>query len=168
MKWRQFERCIGHEDVALPRRATQGSAGYDLASAADILIPRKSMALVPTGLKAFMQQPDVLMIYLRSGQANRGLRLANSVGIIDSDYYNNPQNEGHILLMVENVSGRDVQIVKGERIAQGIFTQYEAVDDDVALSMQRLGGFGSTDDQKTLDEKDGAVPAVDGDVPGHS
>ena len=69
--------------------------------------------------------------------------LANGIGIIDSDYYNNPENEGHIMFQVINFTDKEVMINKGERIGQGIFIKYETTDDDAATG-ERTGGFGST------------------------
>jgi dUTP pyrophosphatase len=130
--------------IALPRRQTRGSAGYDLAAAESVRIDPGAVALVPTGLKVYMQPDEVLKIYIRSSLAvRRHLRLANQVGIIDADYADNPDNEGHILIALENRGQAPVFIERGERIAQGIFERYLVADDDDADG-QRRGGVGST------------------------
>ena len=99
---------------------------------------------IHTGLKAYMQDDEVLEIYVRSSTPKRfGLILANSVGIIDADYYNNPDNDGEIQLIVYNILPFDVKIKKGERIAQGIFKKFLKADNDIAGG-DRLGGQGST------------------------
>ena len=99
---------------------------------------------VPTGIKACMESDMVLKIYPRSSiGSNCLLFLPNNTGIIDADYYNNPKNEGHILIPFINLSPYCIKIKKGERIAQGIFSRYEIVDDDNVIK-ERLGGFGST------------------------
>ena len=134
------------KDIALPERKTAASAGYDLQAALDCIVPSGEMTMVPTGLKAYMQPDEVLAIHIRSSLAVRQkLMLMNSVGVVDADYYNNPDNEGHILIAFWNPGKESVAIKKGERIAQGIFQKYLTVDGDRAgMGLERLGGFGST------------------------
>lgn len=113
----------------------------DLAAADAALKP----LLVPTGIKTYMQPNEVLMLFNRSsGPLKRRLILPNGVGIIDADYYNNPQNEGEIFVQLVNYGLVDYKIKKGERIAQGIFTPYLAADDEATPQADRTGGFGST------------------------
>lgn len=100
--------------------------------------------LVPTGIKADMNSDEVLELYLRSSiSLKKGLVMANSVGIIDSDYYNNIGNEGHIHFMVFNLGFQKVVIEKGDRIGQGVFKKFLLTEDDQATG-NRNGGFGST------------------------
>lgn len=102
--------------------------------------------LIPTGLKAYMQDDEYLQIINRSSNPlKKFLVLPNSVGIIDQDYYNNPDNEGHIYVQMLNFGFVDQKIEKGDRIAQGIFTQFLKVDGDQGGLQQRSGGFGSSD-----------------------
>ncbi|MFZ5813767.1 MAG: dUTP diphosphatase [Bacillota bacterium] len=130
--------------VRLPARKTAHSAGYDLEAAEDVRLEPGRVTLIPTGLKAYMEEGDVLLLAIRSSIAvKRGLMLANGIGVIDADYADNPENEGHILVAVANPGSQPVQIQKGERIAQAIFTRYLTTVDDAA-SGQRLGGIGST------------------------
>ncbi|CAB1128083.1 Deoxyuridine 5'-triphosphate nucleotidohydrolase [Candidatus Hydrogenisulfobacillus filiaventi] len=131
--------------VTLPRRHTPQAAGYDLAAAETVVIAPGEVALVPTGLKAYLEPGEVLKVYIRSSLAvRRRLTMANGVGIIDADYVDNPDNEGHILLALEN-RGTDPQVVEaGERVAQGIFERYLTVDEDAPAGDGRSGGFGST------------------------
>ena len=104
--------------------------------------------LVPTGIKVKMPKDDCLMLYNRSSNPiKRNLVLANGVGIIDSDYYNNETNEGEIFGSFYNLSPRSYCIKKGERIMQGIFQQYMLTTDDNS-SAARTGGFGSTNEEK--------------------
>lgn len=135
-----------NKDIEIPTRKTALSAGYDLASAVDIKIEPDELKLVPTGLKAYMQNDEVLMIYIRSSIAVKcGLMLMNNVGVIDADYYNNAKNEGHIFAPIKNLSGKTVFIKKGERVAQGIFQKYLLTDkDNFENGAKRTGGFGST------------------------
>lgn len=138
---RGFEILRGYEDcgIILPTRKTAYSAGYDLHSAADVLVSDKNISLVPTGLKAFMRCDEVLLIYIRSSLAVRhGVTLANGVGVIDADY------NDHILLPVVSLRG-EFEIKKGMRIAQGIFQKYLPVDgDSIGVGEVRAGRFGST------------------------
>lgn len=130
--------------VAIPQRKTARSAGYDLAAVAEVTVEPGKVALIPTGLKAYMGPDEVLLLYIRSSlAAKRGLMLANGVGVVDSDYVDNPDNEGHILVAVANVSGQPVVLSQGERVAQGVFVRYLTTDDDTAGG-ERVGGFGST------------------------
>lgn len=141
---RGFERITGYKHVNLPKRKTKQSAGYDIESAIDAVITPGETKLIPTGLKVYMKPYEWLGIYIRSSLAVKyGIVLANSVAVIDSDYYNNPDNEGHIMLPVRNVSKAVYNIRKGDRIAQGIFHQYYRVDGD-KTDGSRIGGFGST------------------------
>ena len=145
---RGFEVITEYKDagIELPQRKTEKSAGYDLSAAKDVLVKAGQVALVPTGLKAYMPDNEYLSIKLRSSVGvKRGLRLANEEGIIDADYYNNPDNEGHIFIAIWNPHPyHDALITKGERIAQAIFCKYFIVDDDTPGG-KRVGGIGSTD-----------------------
>ena len=101
--------------------------------------------LVPTGIKVFLPSDEVLLLVSRSsGPLKRGLVIPNSVGVIDADYYNNPNNEGEIFVQMLNFFSQDYWIHKGERICQGIFTKYLTTTDDVQNTIKRNGGFGSS------------------------
>ena len=148
---RGFEVANGFEDqsINLPERKTKFSAGYDFEAAEDIVIPsfKKgcSPTLVKTGIKAYMEDDEMLCLYNRSSNPKKkGLILANSVGIVDKDYYGNPDNDGHIMFAFYNVKDEDITIKKGEAIGQGVFMKYLVSDNDKA-SGNRMGGFGSTD-----------------------
>ncbi|MBS4912628.1 MAG: dUTP diphosphatase [Veillonella sp.] len=146
MDIRGFEVVSKYEDcdITLPKRKTTESAGYDIECAEDTTIEPGEIKLVPTGLKAFMNYDEYLAIHIRSSMAvKRQLMLANSTGIIDSDYYNNEENEGHILIALYNMGKEAVHIEKGERVAQGIFSKYLIASDDDATGI-RVGGIGST------------------------
>ncbi len=133
-----------HAGLSLPVRKTAGSAGYDLAAAEMVVLKPHAVTVVPTGLKAFMQQDEYLSIFIRSSLAfKKGLMLANSTGIVDSDYYDNPDNEGHIMIAYYNTNDAPYTIEKGERIGQGIFMKYLTVTGDAAVAV-RTGGIGST------------------------
>ena len=143
---RGFKVAKGFENsnIILPKRQTKNSAGYDFYVASDTIIKAHSIALIPTGIKAYMESDEVLKIYIRSSMPmKKGITLANNVGIIDSDYYENPDNDGHIMIQVLNFTDSDVLIKKDERIAQGIFSKYLLTCDDTT-NESRIGGFGST------------------------
>ena len=151
MRKRGFEVVKEYEDkgINLPVRKTKHSAAYDIEAAEKIVLPsfKKGMkpTLIPTGLKAYMQSDEVLLIVPRSsGPKKQGISFPHNVGVIDSDYYNNSDNEGHIFVQCINLKDEDVVIKKGEAVAQAIFQKYLTVDDDNAEG-ERTGGFGSTD-----------------------
>lgn len=144
----QFQKdCTGFEygDIKLPRRATSGSAGYDFFACADVELKPGETMKMPTGIRVKIDDGWVLKIYPRSGLGFKyRLQLNNTVGIIDSDYYNS-DNEGHIFIKITNDSneGKTLFLKKGDGFAQGIFVEYGITfDDDV--SEIRNGGFGST------------------------
>ena len=150
MRSRGFEVAKGFEDknINLPERKTKFSAGYDIESAEDIVIPKfipgMKPTLVKTGIKAYMMDDEVLYLYNRSSNpGKKGLVLANSVGVVDKDYYGNPDNDGHIMFAFFNIKDEDVEIKKGDAIGQGVFAKYLTVDDDSSEGV-RQGGFGST------------------------
>ena len=138
-KIRGFEVAKGFENegINLPKRKTKYSAGYDIEAAEDVVIPsfKKGMnpTLVKTGIKAYMQDDEALMLYNRSSNPKKkGLILANSVGVVDKDYYENPDNDGHIMFAFYNIKDEDTIVKKGDAIGQGIFQKYFVTDDDVA------------------------------------
>lgn len=152
-KIRGFEIAKGFEDkqINLPERKTKFSAGYDFEAAEDCVIPAfkpgMNPTLVKTGIKAYMESDEVLILANRSSNpGKKGLILANSIGVVDSDYYENPDNDGHIMYAFFNFKAEDVEIKKGERIGQAIFQKYLVTDNDIAQG-ERTGGFGSTNKQ---------------------
>jgi dUTP pyrophosphatase len=149
-KIRGFEVAKGFENsnINLPVRKTKASAGYDIEAAEDCIIPSfkkgDKPTLVKTGIKAYMPEDEVLILANRSSNpGKKGLILANSIGVIDSDYYENPDNDGHIMFAFYNIKEEDIQIKKGDAIGQGIFQKYLTIDNDIATG-ERMGGFGST------------------------
>lgn len=149
-KVRGFEIAKGFENsgINMPVRKTKYSAGYDVEAAEDCVIPAfklgQAPTLVKTGLKAYMPEDEYLMLCNRSSNPKKkGLVLANSIGIIDCDYYENPENDGHFMFSFLNIKEEDVQIKKGDCIGQAIFQKYLVVDNDKAEGA-RIGGFGST------------------------
>ena len=149
-KVRGFEVAKGFEDkgINLPVRKTKFSAGYDVEAAEDTIIPSfkrgNKPTLIKTGIKAYMADDEVLILANRSSNpGKKGLILANSIGVIDKDYYGNPDNDGHIMFAFYNIKEEDIEIKKGEAIGQALFQKYLITDDDKAEG-KRMGGFGST------------------------
>ncbi|WP_262315043.1 dCTP deaminase/dUTPase family protein [Lacticaseibacillus parakribbianus] len=161
--------------VKLPERQTQNAAGYDFFAREDFVLKSVwrydfirlfrliknehpltdsdfkragkilKPLLVPTGVKAYMQPNEVLILANRSSNPlKRGLIIPNGIGVIDADYYNNDNNEGEIFIQMVNLSPKDVVIQQGERIGQGIFMPYLLADGDLGNTNTRTGGFGST------------------------
>lgn len=147
MSLRGFEIVSAYRErqISLPQRKTSRSAGYDLAAAEAVeLLPGK-VTLVPTGLKAYMQADEYLGLHIRSGLAlTHALSLINGQGIVDADYYDNPDNEGHIMIAIINHGSEAIEIAAGTRIAQGIFYNYLCADNESGELTERIGGFGST------------------------
>ena len=134
-----------YSKILYPKRGTKKSAGYDFFSPVELIIPAHEMAKVPTGIKVCMNDDEILSIYPRSSIGFKtGIRLANTVGIVDADYYNNNNNEGHIFIKFYNPTDTDYKINIGDKIAQGIFTKYLIVDDEDEILTERNGGLGST------------------------
>ena len=149
-KKRGFEIAKGFENsnINLPVRKTKYSAGYDVEAAEDCVIPGfkqgQKPTLVKTGLKAYMEDDEMLLLYNRSSNpGKKGLVLANGVGVVDKDYYGNPDNDGAIMFAFFNIREEDLSIKKGDVIGQAIFQKYLITDDDIATG-ERVGGFGST------------------------
>lgn len=145
----QFELVKDYRDELnlLPTRATKGSAGYDFRAAKDIVVPNilnDKPVLVPTGIKCKLKRDQVLLLFNRSSNAaKRGLIIPNGVGVVDSDYYNNSDNEGQIFGLFSCIGQKSYLIHKGDRIMQGIVIDYHVADNDITTGM-RMGGFGST------------------------
>ena len=147
---RGFEIITDYQDkeINLPLRKTSGAAGYDIEAAEDIIIPVYhegiKPTLIPTGIKAYFPSDEYLMLVNRSSGPKKGLIMANGIGIIDHDYYNNQGNEGHIYFQYFNFLTEDITIHKGDIIGQAIFNKFMTADNDSATNI-RTSGFGSTD-----------------------
>ena len=150
MKQRGFEIVKGYEDkdICLPIRKTKFSAGYDVEAAEDVVIPVYTPGikptLIPTGLKAYCAEDEFFMLVNRSSGPKKGFLMANSIGIVDHDYYGNIDNDGHFYFQYFNCSDHEITVHKGDVIGQVIFQKYYLTDDDHSEGI-REGGFGSTD-----------------------
>ena len=131
------------ENIILPTRADKGSAGYDFYAPKDYICQPHKVTKIWTDVKAYMLPNEVLLLDVRSSMGGR-FHLANTIGIIDSTYYNNPTNEGNIGVFLVNDTDEPIEIKSGNRIAQGVFLNYLTVDYDTPLNDARMGGFGSS------------------------
>lgn len=134
-----------YNEITLPHRATGNSAGYDFHLLEDLDLKPGEIKKIPTAIKVSMNSDEVLMLYIRSSLGFKyNLRLCNQTGIIDSDYYNNSDNEGHIFIAIQNEGQKTIKLKSQERFAQGIFIKYLTVDDEAKINNHRQGGIGST------------------------
>jgi len=148
LKVRGFEIAKGYEKKVahMPQRATPGSGGYDIWPLEDkALMPGEEYAFF-TGVKAYMQEDEILLINIRSSYGIKyGLELCNEQGWIDSDYYGNSDNDGIIIVKVRNSGIKPFLIEKSKPFAQGMFVKYLKADNDKPRKEFRTGGVGSTD-----------------------
>ena len=134
-----------YESIELPKRSTKKSAGYDIKSIEEGFVKPNEAKIFKTGLKVAMNDDEVLQIFSRSSQGYKyNVTLANSVGIIDSDYYNNEDNEGHFSVKLINLGEKDYEVKIGDKLAQGVFVKFLTVDDEEEIKGKRKGGLGST------------------------
>lgn len=137
-----------YDDIMLPKRSTRNSAGYDFYALYDVVLKPRERVVIPTGIKVCMNDNEFLGIFVRSSLGIKyNVRMCNQVGIIDADYYNNSDNEGHILVCLQNEGDNVIEIKKGDRFVQGIFIPYLIIDDDTTTDL-RNGGIGSTNDRE--------------------
>lgn len=149
ISFEQFKKDISddlelYESYVLPERHSSKSAGYDIRSLTyGIIKPGESMVF-KTGLKVSMEDDEVLYLIGRSSLGYKySVCLANNVGVIDADFYNNEDNEGHFSVKLINHGKEDFEVKVGDRIVQGIFQKYLVTESD-KCSKKRTGGIGST------------------------
>lgn len=138
-----------YEHVKMPVYKTKHSAGADIFCAEEVVVPAHRLGRVHTGLKVKMAHNEVLFLYNRSSNpSKRGLILANGVGVIDADYYGNPDNDGEIMMEFYNITDTDVTIKIGEAVGQAIFSNFAYPDAGFLIKGAiRTGGYGSTDEE---------------------
>lgn len=150
ISFKQFEQdIVNNEEIYkeynIPTRSTKTSAGYDFYAIEDFVIKPGEIKKIPTGIKAYMKDDEVLMIFVRSSMGFKyNVRLCNQVGIIDGDYYDNESNEGHIWVALQNHGTKPYTVKAGEAFAQGIFNKFLTVDNEHEINKSRTGGLGST------------------------
>lgn len=131
-----------YKSVKIPQRDSNATAGYDICLLNDITLKRGEIIKLPTGLKCFFEKDEVLLLVVRSSMGFKyNIRLCNQVGVIDADYYNNQDNEGHIWIRVQNEGNKDVYLKRGEAIVQGIFLKYLTTKSDKTLNIVRRSKY---------------------------
>ena len=147
ISFEQFRKDVAddrdlYDSLTIPHRGTAAAAGYDLPLLSDLTLEPGETAKLPTGLKAHFQTDEVLLIVDRSKTGFKyNIRLCNQVGLIDADYYNNPDNEGHIWIKVQNEDTETHSFKRGDALAQGVFIKYLATDSDQALKNERRSEY---------------------------
>ena len=137
-----------YDEYKKPIRKTKLSAGYDFMAIEDIVINPGEIVKIPTGIKAVFPEDETLLLFVRGSVGYHwNVRMCNQVAIIDSDFYNNVGNEGHMWFALQNEGDKTFIIKKGESFGQGIFVKYFTVDDENKIENVRKGGFGSTDER---------------------
>ena len=132
------------KEIKLPERATKHSAGYDFYSPVDLVIQPKTMEMIWTDVKSQFEEDEVLILCVTSGMGKHGIMLANTIGIIDSDYYSNISNDGNLGFRLYNFSDEAYIVKAGDKIGQGIFTKFLTVTNEKEITNERVGGYGST------------------------
>lgn len=142
---KDFNSNSNFKSIIIPTRNTINSAGYDFKAAFNFTLNPGEIKKIPTGIKCCMNTDEFLAIYIRSSIGFKyNVRLTNQTGIVDSDYYNNLDNEGHIWISFQNEGDKVWEINQGDKIAQGIFQKFYVVDDEENIDNTRSGGIGST------------------------
>ena len=150
ISFEQFKKDIKddidlYNEYELPKRGTKSAAGYDFYSLYDYILKPGEIMKIPTGIKACMEEDDVLFLIDRSSMGFKyNVRMCNQVGVIDADYYNNNDNEGHMWIKIQNEGDKDYIVKEGQAMIQGIFMKYLKTDDDIESEKIRIGGIGST------------------------
>lgn len=131
-----------YDNYKLPVRDSKLTAGYDIYLLQDLELKPNEIIKLPTGIKAYFQDDEVLLIVVRSSAGFKyNIRLVNQVGVIDADYYNNKNNEGHIFVKIQNEGTETVKFKAGETIAQGIFLKYLITKSDINLGLERESDY---------------------------
>lgn len=131
-----------YNEYSLPKRDSVYTAGYDIYLLEELTIKPGERKKVPTGIKSYFDKEEVLLVVVRSIMGFKyNIRLCNQVGVIDADYYNNKDNEGHIWLMIQNEGNEEYNFKKGEAIAQGLFMKYLTTKSDKSINIQRKSDY---------------------------
>lgn len=131
-----------YDEIKIPRRDSDSTAGYDIYLLNDIKIEPNQILKLPTGLKSYFEKDETLLLVVRSSMGFKwNIRLCNQVGVIDSDYYNNKDNEGHIWIIIQNEGDKTVEFKKGEALVQGLFIKYLTTRDDETLNLERRSDY---------------------------
>lgn len=145
ISFEQFKKDISddkelYDSYHIPSRETKSSAGYDFESVIDFVLRPGEIKTIPLGIRAAMNEGEVLFLIVRSSMGFKyNVRLCNQVGVIDKDYYNSSENEGHMWIKLENRGNKDYVVKKGDRICQGIFMPFLTVDNEEEIKKERTG-----------------------------
>lgn len=147
ISYKQFKKDVGddkklYDEYQLPKRETEKAAAYDFSALSDYVIKPGEIKKIPTGIKVQMEDDDVLLLIVRSGMGFKwNVRMCNQVGVIDADYYDNSDNEGHIWIKLENEGNEEYIVKKGEGIIQGMFIKYLKVDNESKEFQKRKSDY---------------------------
>lgn len=147
ISFEQFKKDIKddrnlYERYELPKRDSKRTAAYDIYLLEELTIAPGETKKIPTGLKSYFEDDEVLLLIVRSSMGFKyNIRLCNQVGIIDADYYDNPSNEGHMWIRIQNESDETIVLPAGEAIVQGLFLKYLTTDDDQNLNALRTSDY---------------------------
>lgn len=149
ISFNQFKKDVSddkklYDSYKLPKRTTTNAAGYDFESLVDFDLNPGDNIKIPLGIKVYMEPDEVFFLLVRSSMGFKyNVRMCNQVGVIDADFVDNEENEGHMWIKLYNEGEKVYSIKKGDKIAQGIFIKYLKTDDDLS-GKTRKGGLGST------------------------
>ena len=147
ISFKQFKKDVAEDinlynEYELHQRDSDSTAGYDIYLLQDLIIEPNEIKKIPTGIKSFFEKDEVLFLIVRSSTGFKyNIRLCNQVGVIDSDYYNNQNNEGHIWIKIQNEGKEKVIIPQGEAIVQGIFLKYLTTQSDKDRNIKRTSDY---------------------------
>ncbi len=147
ISFEQFKRDVRddlklYKSYLLPRRNSKKTAGYDIYLLDDVVLEPREVKRIPTGIKCCYEDDVVLFLVVRSSVGFKyNIRLCNQVGVIDADYYNNLDNEGHIFICVQNESDKKWEFKRGDALVQGIFVKYLTTDDDMTMDLVRRSDY---------------------------
>ena len=147
ISFEQFKKDIAddrdlYNEYKLPQRDSDSTAGYDIYLLEDLIIEPNEIKKIPTGIKSFFGKDEVLFLIVRSSTGFKyNIRLCNQIGVIDADYYNNKNNEGHMWIKIQNEGNERVIIPKGESIVQGIFLKYLTTQSDRNIEIERTSDY---------------------------
>lgn len=147
ISFKQFKKDVAEDinlynEYELPQRDSDSTAGYDIYLLQDLIIEPNEIKKIPTGIKSFFEKDEVLFLIVRSSTGFKyNIRLCNQIGVIDSDYYNNQNNEGHIWIKIQNEGKEKVIIPQGEAIVQGIFLKYLTTQSDKDRNIKRTSDY---------------------------
>ncbi len=147
ISFEQFKKDVSEDEkiynnIKIPQRDSDATAGYDIYLLNDIEIKPHEVLKLPTGLKCYFEKDEALLLIIRSSMGFKyNIRLCNQVGVIDADYYNNEDNEGHMWVKIQNEGEEVVHIKAGEAIVQGIFLKYLTTQSDNSLNLTRRSDY---------------------------